>query len=225
MNRQACPAERSGEGPSSGPDAIERYLEQVGRQLPGGPRVRRDILDELRDGLTQTLEHHGDDTAETALRREFGDPQQIGVALAGEARLRLARRHAVIVLLLLLAGGLGWQAYQSVVGIADSTVPTGWARSVFLAAVEALQACAMLAQIGAVLTVLTVSLPGRWAAEWAARITLVALAGFALAVASMLVSIAPAHRLDAVLVSIPVAGLTLPAIRYAYFATRHLRLR
>lgn len=214
----------------NGPDAIDRYLDQVDSQLPGSPAIRRDIIDELRDGLTQTLEHHGHLTCRDAanvLRREFGDPQQIGAALAAELRLRLARRNATVVLLLQVAGAIGWQIYHSLVGIADSTVPTGWARPIFLTAIESLQVCVSLAAIGAALTALMISLLARWPAAgkpspWPARITLTALAGFALATLSMLALIAPAHRLDAVLVSIPVTAIMAPAIRSAYHTTRHL---
>jgi hypothetical protein len=210
--------------------AIDSYLAQVSSRLPGGPGVRRDVIDELRDGLTQTLQHRalptGRDAAET-LRREFGDPRQIGAQLAAELRLRLARRNAAVVLLLQVTGAIGWQTYHSLVGVADSTVPTGWARPVFLTAIESLQACATLAAIGAACTALMISLPARRSAAaklspWTARITLTALAGFALSALSVLASIAPGHRLGALLVGIPVAAIMVPAIGYAHRTTRHL---
>jgi hypothetical protein len=230
-------------------NAVETYLEQVEAQLPGGRRSRVEVLDELRDGLLEALEEppstsgvaqnarpqpSGDPvlrelSAESGgdlLVREFGHPREIGTALGREMRIRLARRHAAWVLVVLLTTGLGWQLYNSFVGVSESMIPSGWAEPVFLIGIEVLQFAAPAAQVGAALTIVAVSLPiarlTRMSAPiWLGRVTAGALIAFAAGALAMMFSIAPAHRLDGVLVGIPVMAFALLALEGARRTIRY----
>lgn len=209
--------------------AVEAYLAQVKIHLPGGGRAAGDVVDELRDGLFEALEHRPARPSEEAagfLVREFGDPRAIGAALAAEIRLRLARRHAIGVLLVLVSVGAGWRLYDAVVGTPASAVPTGWAEPVFLAALDVLAFSVVAAQAGAALTVLAVSLPIRGLAEspippLLGRATLLALALFGTSVLSVLLSIAPAHRPEAAAISALVTVAVLAALYSARSVIRH----
>ncbi|MET0520914.1 MAG: hypothetical protein ABW156_02920 [Jiangellaceae bacterium] len=95
---------------ASGPDPVETrievYLAEVGALLPGPRAHRRRILDELRDGLHESL-HGGRNAglptqqAADAATAEFGDPRTVAAAFTGELAVAYARR----TLLGLLATG------------------------------------------------------------------------------------------------------------------------
>jgi hypothetical protein len=77
--------------------AIEAYLAEGARRLHGPRRQRQQILAELGDGLHQATDHHvaagqPDDVAVTKAIAEFGTPQHLAAAFAGELATAYARR-------------------------------------------------------------------------------------------------------------------------------------
>lgn len=82
---------------------LEEWLEQLGTTLPAGGRLRRRIVDELRDGLHSAAEHHlgaGNDaiTAARAAVAEFGDADVVAASFRGELTAHLARRTGLVLL-------------------------------------------------------------------------------------------------------------------------------
>jgi hypothetical protein len=103
-----------GSAPDTQP-AIERYLAQVTARLPGPPRVRSDIVAELRSGLLDATDAHcsaGRPPAEAvqAAIGEFGDPGQVADGFRAEIAAGLARRAAFAVLVTGPLVGLLWIA-------------------------------------------------------------------------------------------------------------------
>jgi len=85
---------------SAGPEAIaavEHYLTDLSARLRGPRTVRRRILAEVADGLTETIGTHTTDgmppmvAADTAVR-EFGDPATVAGSFAEELATATARR-------------------------------------------------------------------------------------------------------------------------------------
>ncbi len=103
-----------GTGPGAGP-AVERYLAEIARLLPGPPRAHADVVAELRSGLLDATDAHrsaGLPPAQAALAaiREFGDPAWVAAGFGAEIAAGLARR---VVIALLATGplvGLLWVA-------------------------------------------------------------------------------------------------------------------
>jgi membrane-bound ClpP family serine protease len=182
-------------------DAVETYLAQVEARLPDAAAARADVIDELRDGLLEMLEHYEPSTPDDAMRtltREFGEARALGTALAKELRPRLARRNAVLVFLLLGAGGICWQLYDAVLGVPDTIVPAGRMGTVFTASIDLLQVSATTSHLGALLLILATTLPlARVCAasvrRWLARLTLAALIVFAASALLSVASAAPGH--------------------------------
>ncbi|MEU4363337.1 hypothetical protein [Promicromonospora sp. NPDC023987] len=206
----------------TGTSAVDAYLAQVETQLPRRGRARGEILDELRDGLSEALERHpGTDS----LVREFGDPREVGAAMARELALRVFRRHAAQTLFLLLLTSLGWYLYEALVGVSRSAVPSGGAAPVFLIGIEVLRGAIAAALVGAVLTVVATSLPtrriGTSVPTWLGRATAAALVVFVVAVLTMLISIAPAHRPGGILLGVPVVAVALLALVITHRAVRN----
>jgi hypothetical protein len=73
----------------AGDTVVESYLAEVGRRLPAGRRARAAILDELRDGLYEAVDR-GLPPAEAV--GEFGTPEDVAAAFAGELATVRARR-------------------------------------------------------------------------------------------------------------------------------------
>ncbi|NDL57109.1 HAAS signaling domain-containing protein [Phytoactinopolyspora mesophila] len=182
-------------------DAVETYVAQVEARLPDAPGARADIIDELRDGLLEMLEHHEASTRDEtmcAIVQEFGDPREFGTALAKELRPRLARRKAFLVFLLLGAGGLCWQLYDVLFGVPDTIIADGRMGTAFSASIDLLQVSATIAQVTALLLMIASSFPaGRGctaaARRWLARLMLAALVTFAAAALLSVVTAAPGH--------------------------------
>jgi hypothetical protein len=222
------------------PDAVEVYLADVGRRLPGGRRVRRDILDELADGLSELVERHSpaDRAAAAALmEREFGDPATVSAAFASELRVRLARRNAVVVLVLLTATGLAWSAYQALVGVPAAIAPAGWRGTVFSMSIDALRACATVAQVATAAFAILASLapPRTLARALPARLlevqlpqllmgtAVAAVTGFGAAVVLMIATAATPYRPAMLLAGAPVLAVILLAARGSGAALHHVR--
>jgi hypothetical protein len=106
----------SGPGPQTPAQPIlEEWLAQFGAGLPARGRVRRRILDELRDGLHSAAEHHldaGDDpvAAARAAVAEFGAADVVAVSFHGELTARLARRIGVLLIASGPLVGAAWLA-------------------------------------------------------------------------------------------------------------------
>jgi hypothetical protein len=210
-------------------EMIEDYLSRVAVHLPRRGRATQDVLAELRDGLHEALEAHPLHPAEPAYRflaREFGEPAVIGAALASEMRLRLARRHALGVLLVLLATGAAWSLYEALVGVSPAAAPAGVTEMAFFAALEVLMASVTVAQVAAGLAVVAVSLPVRRLAHsplpaLLGRAAMVSLAAFLGSAAVMALLMAPGHRIEGALGGAAVAAVALPCLVAARMMARH----
>ena len=85
-------------------DRIGDYLAELETLLRGPRRNRRRVLDEIRDGLTETVDARiadgtAPDRAATAAIAEFGDPQTVAGSFSAEmatatARDRSSRKHS-----------------------------------------------------------------------------------------------------------------------------------
>lgn len=211
-------------------DPVEDYLTRVAEHLPRGARAAGEVLEELRDGLHETLEHRPSPDGEGAARhlvREFGDPRVIGAALASEMRLRLARRHALGVLLILLTTGLGWSLYEALVGVSPAAAPTGYAEPLFFAALDVLIYSVTAAQVAAGLSVVAVSLPLRGLAHslvpaLLGRATMAALLGFAGAAVAMVALMAPGHRLEGAMGGAVLTAVALTCLCATRSMVRHV---
>jgi hypothetical protein len=108
MNRQG------GKGPGAGP-AVERYLAEIARLLPGPPRAHAGIVAELRSGLLDATDAHrsaGLPPAQAALAaiREFGEPARVAAGFRAEIAAGHARRVVVSLLATGPLVGLLWVA-------------------------------------------------------------------------------------------------------------------
>lgn len=145
----------SGQAVPGGP-LISGYLDEVGRRLRG-PRVgRREVLDELRDGLLEASairRREGVPPADATRQaiEEFGTPAQVAAAHAPELALRQARQSAWRIVGLLLLAGLTWQGYTGLFGSPQTAVPDpGSGRQVFLALTGVIKWLPGIAQLAAV---------------------------------------------------------------------------
>jgi hypothetical protein len=71
---------------------IDVYLSDLAGRLRGPRRRREQILIELRDGLDHAITDQTDDPAVTAAIAQFGTPQAVADAFAGELATEYARR-------------------------------------------------------------------------------------------------------------------------------------
>jgi hypothetical protein len=98
-----------------GRDAVAGYLAAVAERLPGPAAARVAILDELRDGLLETLERQlargrSPKEATAAAFAEFGDPPTVAAAFAPELAAVQGRRVALGLLASGPLVGLAWIA-------------------------------------------------------------------------------------------------------------------
>ena len=118
--------------------AVAEYLHAVECRLPGPARSRRAVVDELHDGLIEAVvarQRRGVPAmvAVQAAIDEFGTPELVAAAHSAELALRRSRRAAWHVMLLVLAAGLAWWAYDAYVGVPSSVIPdTAVSRSMFV---------------------------------------------------------------------------------------------
>lgn len=209
---------------------VERYLAEVARVLPGPPLLRRDVLDELRDGLSVAVERRPAVAREVAEREaveEFGPARELGQALATELRRRLARRAAIGAGLVLLAMHVAWQTYGQLVGFPSATVPDGADGGVFLLVVAAVQ----LLPIGVVLaTAVVVLAASRSRSVWrgvgvvAALVARAATWSVIAAVLAGVVLITPGYRWSAAASAVPTVALLSVIATLLGRAGRHLRI-
>lgn len=185
---------------------VADYLERVAARLPGGAR-RRDVLDELEDGLRETLGAHrlrglASHEAARAAITEFGTPERVAAAHAAEIIVRQVRRHAWGVLAALIVTGFAWQLYAHAAGdLTPAIPPSGWARPAFLALVTSMPVVPMVTQVLALALAIAGArlIPGRTAGRaWLhaltmtlAVVTTVTLANGAAIVALMSASHSP----------------------------------
>lgn len=92
---------------------IEAHVEALGTVLRGPARVRRDMLRELHDGLTDTARAHTDrgldqDAAGRAAVAEFGTVAELAPAYQDELTAHQGRTGAALVAVLFAATVLGW---------------------------------------------------------------------------------------------------------------------
>lgn len=200
-------------------DAIERYLVQVDRGLPGGRRVRADVIDELRDGLLTAVEDQpacrdlsDRDNRIDRVITAFGDPADLAVMLGREIRLRTARRGALQLAALFFVMGFAWQLYDAHVGTPETMVPEGWLRPLFLTGTVLIKFAPTAAQLSALLFAAATSL--RWASPYTpsllrplAATTLVATSSFGLSSLLIMATVAPGHRLETAVIGLPLACL------------------
>jgi hypothetical protein len=123
---------QGGKGPGAGP-AVERYLAEIARLLPGPPRAHAGIVAELRSGLLDAMDAHrsaGLPPAQAALAaiREFGDPARVAAGFRAEIAAGHARRVVVSLLATGPLVGLLWiaTAASSHLGI-RAGAPWQWA--------------------------------------------------------------------------------------------------
>ncbi|MDP9797480.1 hypothetical protein J2S43_005992 [Catenuloplanes nepalensis] len=98
------------------PSVIDDYVADVARRLHGPGRLRRDMLAEIRDALTDAAEA---DDPETAVA-EFGSAREIAGGLQEVLAAARARRTAALLVLVLgtawaqaeLAGRDGWAEWK-----------------------------------------------------------------------------------------------------------------
>lgn len=134
---------------------VDTYLADIARRLPGPRRARRDVVDELRDGLLEAVDRHRErGVAPRAAVRcaigEFGTPTEVAAAHAAELGVRQVRRCARRVLVLLVLAGLAWYGYDALLGTPASIVPpSGASRQVFLAATDVISYPPVVAALGA----------------------------------------------------------------------------
>jgi hypothetical protein len=105
-----------------GRDVIEGYLATVSAQMTGPAAARTAIVDELRDGLLETLATHrargcSPQEATTAAIAEFGDPRTIAAAFGPELAAVQARRVALGLLATGPLVGMTWIAAVVVNGL------------------------------------------------------------------------------------------------------------
>ena len=97
----------------TGDPAVDAYLRAVAAGLPGPPRARGDILDELRSGLLDAIDARrcaglpARDATEAAIT-EFGDPRQVASAFRPHLAMTRARRTALTLLATGPPVGLLW---------------------------------------------------------------------------------------------------------------------
>jgi hypothetical protein len=140
-------------------EPIAAYLAEIERQLPGPGSLRQDVLDELRDGLEEAaggagggMPGDGLPQAPSVIRARstidgFGDPVQVGAALAAEMRLRLVRRRAVQMVAVVATIHVGWLVFRNVVGFSTALVPPAPTDTVFVAAVHTIRTVGWVAVI------------------------------------------------------------------------------
>jgi hypothetical protein len=95
---------------------LRRYLRQIRSMLPCGGKRRRELMDNVRSGVTRYLEEHPDATAEQVMAY-FGAPEAIAasyVESAGTAEIlravRIRRKITAMVAVVLLVILLSWAA-------------------------------------------------------------------------------------------------------------------
>lgn len=209
---------------------VERYLTEVDRRLPGSRRIRTEVIDELRDGLLTAIDDeqpsHGRDSRVIA---EFGDPTHLAATLGREIRLRIARRNAFQVVVLLLITAVGWQVYDTRIGTPDSMVPpAGWTRPVFIGGTVAIQITPILTQASALLLAIAMSLR-TWhpylapLLRWLSATTLATTTAFGLSVITIMATVAPGYRAQTLAIGVPVACLSLLLLNGTYRAAHHIR--
>jgi hypothetical protein len=103
----------------TGPDPVADYLTTVSDQLPGPVAGRARIIDELRDGLMETLQAHhargcSPQEAPVAAIAEFGDPHMVAAGFGPELAAVQARRVALGLLATGPLVGLSWIAVVAV---------------------------------------------------------------------------------------------------------------
>jgi hypothetical protein len=211
---------------------LESYLAAIDRQLPGPPRLRHDIIDEVRDGILEAAERRAESAPTEALRHaldEFGPPSVVGPPLVSELRLRLARRAGFVTFAVLAVTGMVWQTYRSLVGFPSSMVPDT-AAPAFLAAIDAVTTAPVVAQCGALLFLIASSrrTPSpRWDRMLAliATITLAAIAVTLAATIAAAATIATPYRTTALLAGSVTATVLSIALCSGTWTIRYLRVQ
>jgi hypothetical protein len=94
-------------------DPARQYLDELAGALPGSRRLKAPLLDEVSDGLAETVAKHrsqGDDamTAARAAVAEFGDATDLARALSNEMAGTFAHRLGLALLVTGPVVGLGW---------------------------------------------------------------------------------------------------------------------
>ncbi len=94
-------------------DPAEQYLDELARALPGSRRLKAPILDEVSDGLAESVATHrsrGEDamTAARAAVDEFGDATDLARALSSEMAGTFAHRLGLALIVTGPVIGLGW---------------------------------------------------------------------------------------------------------------------
>ncbi len=94
--------------------AADRFVADLARELRGPRALRRDVLAEVRDGLHDAAEAHGDhpDAAGRAVA-EFGTVAELAPLYQAELTAAQARRTALVVTVLFPALVLGWDLLWS----------------------------------------------------------------------------------------------------------------
>lgn len=97
-----------------GDNPVDRFVAELGRELRGPRALRRDVLAEVRDGLHDAAEAHGDhpDAAARAVA-EFGTVAELAPLHQAELTAAQARRTALVVTVLFPALVLGWDLLWS----------------------------------------------------------------------------------------------------------------
>ena len=94
--------------------AVDRFVADLAGELRGPRALRRDVLAEVRDGLHDAAEAHGDhpDAAGRAVA-EFGSVAELAPLYQAELTAAQVRRTALVVTVLFPALVLGWDLLWS----------------------------------------------------------------------------------------------------------------
>ncbi|MBP2323125.1 hypothetical protein JOF56_003510 [Kibdelosporangium banguiense] len=117
-------------------NAIDGYLADVDRLLIGSRAARRDVLDELREGLrcaADTYHRRGLSitAAQHAAVQEFGTAREVAVAHSPETVLRDTKVGGRRILVLLLSALAGWLTYMVAIGRPVAAPTSDLARTLF----------------------------------------------------------------------------------------------
>jgi hypothetical protein len=136
---------------------VVRYLTEISAHLPGPARWHRELMTELRDGLTDAIAHYqerGQSSEAAAARavRDSGPAEVVAAAYASLIRMRQARSTAFALLVSGPAIGLAWLV----------TLTPGQTPDALLLRVPPLALLVFIAATGAAITLVTTGSHGRW---------------------------------------------------------------
>ncbi|WP_175408641.1 permease prefix domain 1-containing protein [Streptomyces sp. TRM64462] len=171
--------------------ATDGYVEALAAVLHGPARLKARMLEEIRDGLHDTVAAYAGAglpaaQAATAAVRDFGTPQELAPALQRELTIAQARRTARTAALTVPVAAVCWLLVRSV---GDAAAPYLTAHLATAAATAALLAVVTLAATGPLARRLPTPHRLPLAVAWTGTAASVAMALAALALAVLAVAV------------------------------------